>query len=345
MKFYITSFSENNIIDNNIAYMLSFIPKHSSHQLVETVDEADIILFVHTCQFDINYIFQPLNIDNKPIVVLDFVEYGNGSYVTHFIPFCCTTTSLKHPEYSKLISWLRSNVSNIKMYFKREFYKHEKSIPIPIFPIDFVGTMQHFWTDTTTTIEDFINRPRLISFVWGLSSSSRPILHGEMMKRYGGGQLCLDERMLEYSVDPLDIILLYKPWYMRMPCEEIMDIYSKSKISVSLFGGGRKCFRDCEASFNSVMAIQDSEHHYAYPWIHGENCIILPNKIIENGVLQIDETQSIDIMNYYLSNHQELYKIYLAGKKNCLNYRVDNYLTHYFIPKLETLYISFYKQE
>jgi hypothetical protein len=81
----------------------------------------------------------------------------------------------------------------------------------------------------------------------------------------------------------------------------MIELYKQSKIVISAWGIGRKCFRDAEAPFDSVMAIQETYYHYSYPWIDGKNCIKLPNKISENGLEQIDEEAAVDIILYYLN--------------------------------------------
>ena len=100
-----------------------------------------------------------------------------------------------------------------------------------------------------------------------------------------------------------------------------------------LFKNGRKCSKEPEISYNSVAAIQETNQYYSYPWIDDENSIILPNKT-DNQFL-IDTEKSVDKMLEYIEQPEKLYQIYLNSHKNCLNYRIDNYLTNYIIPKLE----------
>jgi len=157
------------------------------------------------------------------------------------------------------------------------------------------------------------------------------------MKHYGGEWLCLDEKMLKENTTNKKIVLFYRPWYMRIPFPEMMEIYDQGKIGITMWGAGKKCFRDVEASFNCVMAMQESKCCYAYPWVHGKNCIMLPNKTLDNGYIIIDEYKAIEDLDYYLNRDEELYQIYTYGKNNCLNYRIDNYLTKYLIPKLESV--------
>jgi hypothetical protein len=337
MKFFLTSFGEGNVVDGWIVDFINHIPKYSNHIIVPNIDDADVILFGHTHRDD--YIFKPCDVQNKPIVIIDYIENSADYYSPHLTGFYCSNAMLNLPEYLKLHIWLEHKRSNIKMYFKREFFKDFQNIYIPLYPIDYVAKEPFFFnTERSSTYEEFCNRKCLIAWIWGLSNKSRPILHGEMMKHYGGEQLCLDEISFAKSTQSNKIVLFLKPYFIRLHFNDMMDIYSQSKIAITMWGCGRKCFKDNETCFDSVMAMQDTTYEYAYPWIDSKNCIMLPNKIMDDGAYRIDEYKAIDIMNYYLNRPIELYDIYLSGKENWKHYRIDKYLTNYIIPKLETIH-------
>jgi hypothetical protein len=155
-----------------------------------------------------------------------------------------------------------------------------------------------------------------------------------MMKRYPDDLLYVHEAMLEHGPKKNKIVLFWVPEYLRMSFERMMDIYRDTKISISLWGCGQKCYRDIEACFNSVVAIQEPTQTWSHPWIDGKNCIILPNR--KRGNLHfIDEDESIRRINHYLEQPYKLYEIYLEGMKQCAKYRADYYLTEHLLPKIE----------
>jgi len=361
MKFYITNFGVENNIAESFTFILSFIPKYSNHQFVDNISEADVILFVNTV--DWGYTFQPQDINNKPIIVIDCVEAGSSkldSYFVGFYPFrkpqndgSAYDNIIK--EHLKLHEWLKSNITNVKMYFKREYDLNSPTLPISIYPIDFPAYDIN-WKNEIVSIEDFWNRPCSIAHIWGMTWPSRAVLHGELMKQYCGyTNLCCYEQLFDdfcyYQSKHGEVIvtLIYaqilnasdidktEPNSVRIPFDRMMYIFEKSKIVVSLWGHGRKCWRNIEAPFTSAMAIQTPGMYWSYPWIDGENCIFLPNRSLENGHEELDECKSVEIIQDYLNRKEDLYNIYLAGKRNWLNYRVDNYMTKYLIPKLENV--------
>ncbi len=334
MKFFLTNFSKTPI-DPFFHDLFFYLSTLSDHKIVTDIKDADVILVGYTHQTD--FIFQSYDIGNRPIVIFDYKEFACATYIPFFLCFYPDNDITCNPEYYKLQKFLESKQSQIKIYFKREFYINSPEIPVTIYPIDFIAREPYFWKENVSNIEEFNNRICWISMIWGLSNPTRAILHGEIIKSYNTEMLCTDEIMFEKNSHFGKIAMFYKPCYVRMPFNDMMEIYKQSKIGISLWGSGRKCFRDTEIPFNCVLAIQESNYHYSYPWIHDINCIMLPNKILENGYLQIDEKKSIETINNYLGCSDKLYEIYIAGRNNCMNYRMDTYLANYLIPKLETI--------
>ena len=250
------------------------------------------------------------NIKNKNNIVFDYYENNvGGEYI-----FGKNEKYIKINETEKIYNEFLSK--NTMLYFKREMYNkystlfngNIKSIDYPfVHDID----LSYF---QPVSYEEYNKRQVDCFMFWGYSNISRPILHGEFMKRCK--IQCIDSLIdmkeeFKNFIPNKNIFLSVKmPHYRRVSINEILNIQLKSKISVSLNGVGAKCFRDSESSINSVMAMQSRPVIYAYEWEDDKNCIILPNK--ENSYL-IDEYASIDKIFHYLNKKEDLYRIYLNG--------------------------------
>lgn len=345
MNIFLTNFSQDLYADSVLPHVVNTMEKYSSHRIVKNVEESDVIFVQFIYQN--NYVFEPKDIKNKPIIILDVnevPEYINKSYFIGFDPILDTSIFPEGMEsgYIKLDRWLKERVSQIKAYFKREFFINCNPPPVPTYPIDFCNYSHSdsVKNEKVSTFEEFHNRFFDISFIFGLSNFDRMKMYSEIIKQYNGYKLCTDERMLLHddytNINDKAILLLYRPWYLRVP---FVNLYKKSKIVLSIFGVGRKCCRDAEACVSSVMALQDKECHFAFPWIDGKNCITLPNKTNNDKEpgLHIDEINATKKIFEYLNNPKKLYEIYLNGIENAKNYYIDNYLIKYLIPKIESV--------
>ena len=317
-----------------------YIPKYSNHQFVSNIDEADVIIFGYAVKQ--NYNFKKHNIGNKPIVVIDYNELGPFTLNDNFIGFNTHSWFKQFEGWNNLNYWLQDIQSNIKIYFKREFEKGSYHPPIPTYPIEYMSFNERFWNQNTQSFEEFNKRIFKLALIFSLSHTSRPLLFAKLVEKLYCCNMCFDERILEYNEyydssfnNNEGILLLYKPCFFRLHHNKMMDLYQKSKISISLHGAGKKCNRETEVSFESVPAIQETNQYYTYPWIDGKNCIILPNQ--KNDPFRLDLEDAINKMLSYLQQPEELYQIYLNSQKNSLNYRIDNYLTRHIIPKLENI--------
>jgi len=350
MKLYITNFGINSKINNYVEYITNEIPKYSNHKIVKTIEEADIIFVEYLYNsWDKDFVFCPCETYNKPIVIFDLFEFETVSNKSHFLAFNTDPVHYTNiSEYTKLDNWLKTKISQIKMYFKREFLINDNKPPIPTYPTEYCVCEEYYFRPICyepSTYEEFCNRMFNVSFIFSPSNKSRLLICGEMIKTlllqngFNPYKLCIDENITKCKefkeTEGKGILLLFKPNFFKLDCFTTHSFYKQSKISLSIWGVGRKCIRDSELSFSSVMALQQSNQYYSYPWIDNENCIILPNKEICN--YEIDEKESIEKIVYYLQQPKKLYDIYLNGIENSKKYRVDNYLINYIIPKLEEI--------
>lgn len=116
---------------------------------------------------------------------------------------------------------------------------------------------------------------------------------------------------------------LHIPHFVRVQLEHILAINERSKLSLSMPGCGKRCFRDSESPINSIMVLQDSGVAFPFPWVHGENCIMYKG---DDPIPAIKEALKRD----------DLYDIYVRGVDNCWNYQIGNYTT-YIESKINSL--------
>jgi hypothetical protein len=129
------------------------------------------------------------------------------------------------------------------------------------------------------------------------------------------------------------IALFHKEWYERI---DYMKYQSNSRTVIDLYGAGMKCFRTIESTINSISFKQDNSFlKHSYPWIHDENCIMLPNKHDSNN---LDELKSCDVIWDYIKGNkkEKLYNIYLKSCEINMKYRNVKYLKDYFIKNVES---------
>jgi len=203
------------------------------------------------------------------------------------------------------------------IYFKRELLNDVQEDNV--FPINYPC-----WYNIppTQSKEDFNKRPLLFNFIWGLSHHYRTILHGEIGGRCGefgyvvGDNIDNLELFLEKEDNPKKVLTANIPWYARKEMNKITDVNELSKISISIAGAGRHCFRHSESPMASVMYMWDDGIKYSYPWIHNVNCIMSK---------QGEELKTI----VEALNNPNLYEIYLAGVNNCKNYYLPTYQQKY----------------
>ncbi len=262
----------------------------------------------------------------KPVIIFDHQETANENQLLGW----------DHPldnSYANLHA--AASMMNVVAYFKREFISGKPftwgTPKFPVHPLDWVlqtNGERHIpvWRET------FEARPIDVFYSWGYSSESRPKLMGELLKQAGRfcSHFCLTEEDLDRALKEKReriFALLHVPHFRRIHIAKIMEWQQQAKVSISMFGAGKKCFRHAEASYNCVMAHQSPEQViWSYQWKNGNNCIGLWH----------DEGCSVEDLWKHLRVHQgALYDIYIAGVKNNENYHADNYGRHYLLPKIK----------
>jgi hypothetical protein len=117
---------------------------------------------------------------------------------------------------------------------------------------------------------------------------------------------------------------MHIPHFARLPIEQLLYFNGDAKLSLSLPGAGRKCFRHAEAPINSVMVMCSDAIAWTYPWKHRENCIL------------IFDTISDPIITIQIAiNNDDLYETYLGGLETVDKYRMGRYASEYLEPTIK----------
>jgi hypothetical protein len=323
MKMCVVSPYENNYICPVVnSLILSKLPN-----LVPSQEQADVIIlpiFVNNLK-----IKKSILTSKKPYVIMDFIEYGVAwdpkTMPTHIIGG--NNTNFKYmdsDEWHALESYIQSNPP--KIYFKRELKLEDQSDKI--LPIEY--PCGHHIKNVQTK-DEFNKRKIDVFFCWGLSHKSRPHLHGEIYKQsYEKGINVLSswETWNQTFLSDVEKTSTKKVWApihthhsVRAPINKIIEWNERSKISVSLYGCGRKCFRHAEC-VGTIMAKQDDGLSWAHPWKHGENCILLREDFLFDDL-------------YSATLRDDLYEIYVACNENMRHYLSKNYIDNHIIYQIK----------
>lgn len=360
MKAFLTLCDKHGKLDGSV--------KHHLFRTIEQVslEEADLVFIVitHFEDYEPDFeLFERITASCKRIVVVDYIEYGWDKTDTDHIFGINTEEYIKYfscKEYIHLDAFLKANIDKILIYFKRELPLNSKvSAAFKILPIDYTGILKTLPKsippipfeeyDKPDSFEEFNSRPIDILMIYGKSNPSREQLHGEIMKQaHNNGWNIINNahtlnnpEMTENGVlrktyrstgEPIKklVVLLYQQHFERMPMAACLKLQQMAKITVSLNGCGRKCFRHAEASYNSVMALQENGLQWAYPWTT-DNSIILTN--CTNSTL-IDTVFSVDTLRHEMDEKLILYNIYLNGIANWEKYETKYYTENHFLKNI-----------
>lgn len=338
MKAFLTIFHKGHQYDGNLSHLFKAFEK------VDNVNDCDVVILPITYQD--NYVFdhelmEVVEASGKKLVVVDFVEYGwDVPYPSHI--FGVNTdkweSKFRNLDYFKLDEFLYRNGSRVVLYFKRELVEGGMfGAPFKILPAEYPGVVT-LPNNPTDTFEEFNNRPIDVIMTWGLSNPSRPILHGEFVKQSALNGQHLVSNIEHVTVchkrgDKRMVVMAHIPDFARISNDILFRLQAMSKISISMNGAGFKCFRHAESSYNAVMAFQENNLEWSYPWDDGINSIELPNR--EEGVL-IDEYKSYEKIMQYLNSPHQLYSMYLEGIHNWKNYEINKYSSDYILKEVKT---------
>lgn len=268
--------------------------------------------------------FNPELLKLDKYVLLDYSElYWNSENTdTHLFGKNTNDYPQQFPgeDWKQFDDFIRGNPPVV--YFKRELLNKDRS--------ELVHTIDYpCWAEIPPiqSRNEFNKRVVEVFFFWGRSHEERVKLHSSFWSNSSrnGASICDNiyqyQKFIQEESNPKKWVTLYMPHYSRIDISHLLNINGQSKLSVSLFGAGRKCFRTTgESSVNSVMVMQNSEANYTYPWVHGANCLMFP-----------DTKADVTLLDEFLQR-PELYEIYCNGVENTRKYQIDNYVNNYILP-------------
>lgn len=311
----VLSADESGQIDGTVQKLLiDYLP-------VVSKSEADVaivfISYLHVFKFS----EQLLHI-NKPIVLVDFTEYGwdfgdkNNQWGTGAHRDC---GHLNTPEYALFDAWVQDRPPVLT--FQRELQQRDRSpIRLPVeWPCDVPAV-------PLQTKEEFDARPMEVLFVWGLSNPSRPRLHGDIFRNsHDCGINVLSDWRDDGHFEKRNWAALYSPHWRRTHINEVHRWNQRAKISVSLPGAGAKCFRHTmESPVGSIMALPFDTLAWSFEWLHLVNCIrLVPGH----------EFTSLESVTHC----GDLWDIYRWGQATVDRWRPARYVSEYIMPAIASI--------
>jgi len=266
-------------------------------------------------------------------VLADFLELGANDWTMENSLIWGRNSELffkaRTEEWGKFEQFVKDNPPAI--IFKRELLK--KDFKDNIYPIEF--PCFHAKPPVNNKVE-FDERSISVVNFWGHSHELRRVTHGNIFlnsakRGYGvvDNFYHFQQAIKEYREIWSTIQV---PHYARIDMKDLLAIQGHSKLSLSLYGAGTKCFRNSEASINSIMVMMDDNIAWSYDWIHGVNCIKIPFSSDHEEIRGMkNQWKVIDTIEAALSRN-DLYEIYLNGVENCDRYRVPRYVSEYLEP-------------
>lgn len=306
------------------------------HTLVTKIPtDKDIVMVSWVEGFQFNDAL--LNV--KDYILVCYCEYGYDHDFTATGTHIWGCNSVKFSRYYKedwikFDDWVKKNPPSLM--FKREFVKDDFAINyshniVTIKPIDYPATVEPFPVQSE---EEFNSRPVSASYYFGRSHENRLLLHSDIWKgavRYGYSVCDNPYQMVGNPSEGLGNFLqnesgkkyisMHLPHWFRLPINFILQLTGTAKIGIAPHGAGIKTFRAAEVSCNSVMLLWEDDLAWSYPWVHGVNC------------LRCKPGEEVETIERWVQD-QRLYSIYCEGVKNWENYRVDNYIQNYILPKI-----------
>lgn len=291
------------------------------HTLAQKLNVNIPIVFVSLSE-NLNFNEEILTLKGKPYCLISYVEMGYNwdRKVGH--QFGKNTDQF--PNVFHMDSWkvfddfVRDNPPTISFY--RELLQEQ--VTDKILPISYPCFIPPIPIQSK---EEFNNRVFEVFYSFGVSHEYRKDLMGQfwqMSGKYGyslADNLFLLEHFIANETNPKKWASIHIPWWARQPMDVIMERNGSAKISISIAGAGRGCFRHCESPVNSVMLMwSDNMAWHKDIWEHGVNC------------LKCEQGKEIETAIEWLSKTDELYEIYVKGVEKVDFFRLNN-----FVPFLE----------
>lgn len=300
-------------VNNNL---LQFLPNR-----VGSAHEADVVVVPISMFHDFTFNSELFKI-TQPIVIIDFLEYEWcwDEPDTHLLG---RNTSLWLPsgDWEQLHNWAASK--NVIMYFKRELLRIDVSDRVK--PIEWACYLPGGHLHGK---DEFNNRKLEVFNAWGYSNPVRPSLHADIFRGINTHGIGVISEFAHYDKffqheKSRAWMSVFVPHYVRREMHELMHYQENAKLTVSLPGAGQKCFRSTEAPVSSIMAMQEDNRAWSYPWEHGVNCIRMPAG---------HEFEALEAATH----RDDLFDIYIGSLGTIDKYRGPRYVNEYVMPLIES---------
>ncbi len=317
MKIFIESADSQLRVDGSVRCNLLNYFNHATSQT-----DADIcvvpVSFFHDFKFNVRLLDITI-----PVVVLDMLEYEwcyfDETNETHLFGKNTADCRWLNPHWLPLDDWLRNNPP--LMYFKRELLKKDETDTVK--PCEWLAYLPDAPFDSE---DDFNKRPIEVFYNFGFSHPNRMILYGDIFSKgvinHGLGIISEASQYDGYFKNPAarTWVANFCPWFSRVGIADIVWWQKRAKITPSLFGCGRKCFRHGEV-VDSIMAKQIDDLAWSFPWTEENSILLRPGH-------EFEDLESA-------THRTDLYSIYKAGHANVDRYRGKRYVNEYMMPAIE----------
>lgn len=187
------------------------------------------------------------------------------------------------------------------------------------------------------TREQFEARPVDVMFQWGRSSESRVRLHANIFRQssYYGYEVVGNIEHLEAQLreTPSGIwVSSYTPHYARRDVREIIQLFGRAKIVVSMGGCGQKTFRGGEIP-NSIIAFPADHLAWSIPYKDGGNCLRLETGLGPNSITHDKENVEVKQL-YTMLQRDDLYWTYREAVEMADRLRPERYMAEYVVPEI-----------
>ncbi|MES2382375.1 MAG: hypothetical protein V4538_15115 [Bacteroidota bacterium] len=304
------------------------VPAINMLNMVNT--DIPILLLSRQDEFSLNE--EVLSLGGKEFVVCDFIEEGwDKSYPNTLVVGENTDEFdfMQGEGWNKLHEFLAINQP--KLYLKRELQSKDQTDKLV--PVEYPNWQPDYPLQLK---EQFDNRPISAFNYWGRSHEARLMLQSQIWKHAALNGYSVCDNIFQYNDfmhherESKKLVSFHMPFYSRVEMPIIMAINAVSKLSISLWGCGKKCFRSTgESSNDSICVLPEDELAYSYPFIHNQNCIKFSTNNDITGLK--NEWKVMETVDEALRNPR-LYDIYLESKKIADWYRIDNYIKNYLTP-------------
>lgn len=125
---------------------------------------------------------------------------------------------------------------------------------------------------------------------------------------------------------------IHCPHYSRIDVRDVDRWNNQSKLSVSMPGCGRKCFRHSEAINGSIMAFQEDQLAWSYPYVDGVNCV----RFVDFETDPTTASFAVNKLNSVVEMEPHaIYSLYVRAQEQADKYRCERYAHDWIAGNVE----------